>query len=273
VRGVIALVLAAIAVRPFPAYGDSELERGFRQMYGLDFDAARREIAAYQRAHPEDPLGVAAEAASYLFEEFHRQGVLTSEFFLDDDRLLGGVKGPSDPKRSAAFLAANQRARRMAEERLKKNSSDPDALFVLTLADGMEGDFLALIEKRQLASLSLIRRAEASGTRLLAVRPDALDAYVALGAANYIVGCLPSYKRFFLRLGGIRGDRSRGMEQLEQAARGGHYLKPLAQAFLALAARREGQNRRAVALLEQLTREFPRNGVFARELALARSAP
>jgi len=161
----------------------------------------------------------------------------------------------------------------MAEKRLEKNASDPDALFVLTLADGMEGDFQALIEKRQLASLSLIRRAEATGLRLLALKPDALDAYVALGAANYIIGCLPAYKRFFLRLGGIRGDRARGMEQLEQAVRGGHYLRPLAQVFLALAARREGQNRRATALLEQLTREFPRNTVFARELALARSLP
>jgi hypothetical protein len=269
----VALVLALVAPGPRAAHADARLDNGFRQMYELDFQAARGEIASYQRAHPEDALGVAAEAASYLFEEFHRQGVLTSEFFLDDDRLLGGVKGPPDTKRSAAFLAANRRARQMAEERLKKNSSDPDALFVLTLADGMEGDFQALIEKRQLASLSLIRRAEATGLRLVAVKPDALDAYVALGAANYIIGCMPAYKRFFLRLGGIRGDRARGMEQLEQAARGGRYLKPLAQAFLALAARREGQPRRAVALLEQLTREFPRNGVFARELALARSAP
>jgi hypothetical protein len=270
VAPLVALLLAG--ARASLAAGDARLEDAFRHMYELEFDAARREIAAYRQERSEDPLGAAAEAASYLFEEFDRQGVLTSEFFLDDDRLLGGVKGSVDAKRSAAFLAANARARSMAEARLKANPSDADGLFVLTLADGMESDFEALIRKRQVASLGLIRRAERTAARLLAVKPDAVDAYVALGAANYIIGCLPAYKRMFLWLGGVRGDRRRGMEQLETAAARGHYLKPLAAALLALVARREHQPERARALLEGLSREFPRNRVFARELALVGSS-
>jgi hypothetical protein len=264
------VMTSAAAALPFPSQAQDRLETAFRRMYELDFDAARSEIAAYRRERPEDALGAAAEAASYLFEEFDRKQVLTSEFFLDDDRLLGGVKGAPDAKRSAAFLAANRRARRMAEERLKRNPDDPDGLFALTLADGMEGDFEALIQKRQLAGLGLIRRAERTALRLLAVKPEALDAYMAIGAANYIIGCLPGYKRMLLWFGGVRGDRRRGMEQLALAAEKGHYLRPLARALLALAARRENQPERARRLLESLTREFPRNRVFARELALVR---
>jgi len=266
------VALLLVGARAPLAAGDARLEDAFRHMYELEFDAARRDVAAYRLQRPEDPLGTAAEAASYLFEEFDRQGVLTSEFFLDDDRLLGGVKGSVDAKRSAAFLAANARARSMAEARLKANPNDADGLFVLTLADGMESDFEALIRKRQVASLGLIRRAERTAARLLAVKPDAVDAYVALGAANYIIGCLPAYKRMFIWLGGVHGDRRRGMEQLETAATRGHYLKPLAAALLALVARREHQPERARALLEGLSREFPRNRVFARELALVGSS-
>jgi len=246
-----------------------QLEAAFHKMYELRFDEARGLILAYRRAHPDDPLGAAAEAASHLFEEFDREGVLTSEFFLDDDRLLGGVQGNPDPVRRAAFLAANENARSMARERMKASPNDPDGLFVLTLADGMEGDFKALIEKRQLAGLALIRRAEKEATRLLAVRADAQDAYMALGAANYIIGCLPVYKQVLLWFGGVRGDRRRGMEQLQMAAEQGHYLRPLAKALLALAAEREGQLDRARTLFEELAREFPANPIFARELALA----
>jgi hypothetical protein len=253
----------------FPATGVSHLEAGFRAMYELRFDTARTEILAHQAAHPEDPLGFAAEAASYLFEEFHRQGVLTSAFFLDDERFLGGIEGQPDPGRRAKFLAANERARKMAGALLAVNANDADGLFVVTLADGMQGDYEAIIEKRQLAALSSIRRAEKEATHLLAVRPEASDAYVALGAANYIVGSLPSYKRFFLWFGGVHGDRERGMDQLQVAAEKGHYLRPLAQSFLALASEREGRFDRAHALFLDLAREFPSNPTLARELRLA----
>jgi tetratricopeptide (TPR) repeat protein len=246
------------------------IETAFRRMYELRFDEARAGIRAYQSSRPDDPFGVAAEAASHLFEEFDHHGVLTSGFFLDDDRFLGGIAGKPDPKRRAAFLAANQRARDMAGKRLKSNPDDPDALFALTMADGMQGDFEAVIEKSQLSALGSIRRAEAEARRLLAVRADAQDAYVALGAANYIIGSLPSYKRFFLWFGGVRGDRLRGMEQLQTAADRGHYLAPLAKAFLALAAEREGQFARASTLFDELAREFPENPLFAREASLAK---
>ena len=247
----------------------ARIETGFHRMYELRFDEARAEILAYRSERPNDPLGAVAEAASHLFEEFDREGVLTSEFFLDDDRFLGGITGTPNPERRAAFLAANDRAREMARKRLESNPADPDGLFALTLADGMQGDFEAVIEKRQISALGSIRRAEQEAKRLLAVRADAQDAYVALGAANYIIGCLPAYKRFFLWFGGVRGDRQRGMEQLQMAADRGHYLRPLAKAFLALAAEREGQFDRALALFQDLAREFPANPVFAREAALA----
>jgi hypothetical protein len=244
------------------------LDAGFHLMYELKFDAARAQIVAHEQAYPADPLGAAARAASYLFEQFDRKGVLSSEFFLDDKRLLGGIEGEADESLNSGFLEANQHARQMAEACLKTRPNDRDGLLVLTLTDGMQGDFQAIIEKRQLASLSLIRRAEKEADRLLKIDPDACDAYLALGVGNYIVGSLPSYKRVFLWFGGIHGDRERGMEQLQIAAARGHYLRPLAKAMLALAAMRERQPDLARSLFTELNREYPENRVFAQELAL-----
>lgn len=244
------------------------LHESFRLMYELKFDAARVRIGNCRQADPENPLCVAAEAASYLFEGFYQQGVLTSAFFLDDKRLLGGVAGDPDPQRDAAFLTTNQRARRMAELKLAASPRDAEALLALTLTDGMRADFEALIEKHQIGSLSYIRRAEKEAGVLLQVAPDNGDAYVALGAANYTIGCLPGYKRFVLRFGGIQGDRLAGMQQLQIAATRGLYLQPMAKMLLALAAVREHQPDRARALLADLTREYPDNPLFAHELWL-----
>ena len=68
-----------------------------------------------------------------------------------------------------------------------------------------------------------------------------MDAYVALGSANYIIGCLPTYKRFIIRFGGFHGDRVLGMRQLALSAKSGHYLRPYAKLTLGLAAMREKQ--------------------------------
>jgi hypothetical protein len=247
---------------------NAPLDESFRLMYELRFDAARAPLDACRQADSEDPLCHAAEAASYLFEEFNQKGILTSAFFLDDKRLLGGIEGMPDKERYAAFLEANKLARKMAETRLAKSPQHPGALLTLAITDGMQGNFEALVRKRQLESLRFIRRAEKEANALLQVEPDNGDAYVAIGAANYIIGCLPVYKRFVLWFGRIHGDRQAGMKQLQVAATQGHYLKPFAKIMLALAAKRELEFDRARSLFADLSVEFPANPVFTHELFL-----
>jgi hypothetical protein len=260
----------AATIGPIQLSVQPEIDAGFRLLYELRFTEARGAFANWESRHPGEALGPAAQAASYLYEEFDRQGVLTSEFFLDDDRLLGGVQGTPDPQVRDAFGAAARKAQELARARLKSNPHDADALFALTIATGMQADYASLIERKQMESLRLTREADKVARDLLAVAPGAADAYVALGAANYIIGCLPGYKRFFIRFGGFRGDRALGMQQLSLTAATGHYLRPYAKLTLALAAMREKQWVLARIEFEQLTAEFPANPKFARELAKLR---
>ncbi len=249
------------------------LDNGFAELYKLNFQGARAEFLSYERMQPGDPLGKVAEAASYLYEEFNEKGVFTSSFFLDDSKFLGGVDGKPSDNRNDAFMTVNQQAREMAQGVLKSNSRDAHGLLVLTMADGMESDYDALIEKKQLAGLSMMRRAESEANLLLSIDPDAKDAYLALGASNYVIGSLPGYKRLFLKIGGVHGDKMRGIEQMKQAADYGHYLKPFAQILLALGYEREHQFDRARVLLADLTQEFPENPLFAHELWLIQNGP
>lgn len=244
-----------------------ELDAGFRLLYELKAAEARAQFAVWQKAHPEDALGSASEAASYLFEECYRQGVLTSEFFLNDKRFLGKIALKPDQSLRAAFFAAGQRAQDLARLRLKSNPDDANALFAMTLSLGMQADYASLIDKHQVESLRMIREADKFAKRLLAVAPDAADAYLTLGAANYIIGSLSAPKRFFLRFAGIRGDKRGGIQQLEIAAAHGRYLRPFAKILLALAALRETKPEVARTQLTELVAEFPENPLFAHELA------
>ena len=268
------VALAALVAQAAPAWpwqaevsGTPELDAGFHLLYELKPEEAREKFAAWQASHPEDPLGSAAEAASYLFEECYRQGVLTSEYFLDDKRFLGKVAIKPDPQLRDAFFAAELRSRDLAGLQLEADPDDVNALFVMTLSFGMQADYAALIEKHQIESLAMIREADKFAKRLLAIDPDAADAYLTLGAANYIIGSLPRLKRFFLRFKGIKGNKRRGIEQLEIAAARGRYLRPFAEIILAMAALREKRFALARTQLMDLVAEFPRNSLFASELA------
>lgn len=243
------------------------VEAGFHLLYQLKFQQAREQFSAWERQYPDDPMGYCAEAASYLFEEFNSQGVLTSEFFLDDKRLLGGIPGKPDERLGAAFHAVVDHAQKLGQVRLDRNPRDPAGLLALTMTNGMLADYASLIEKRQMATLHLLGVSEGFAQRLLTVDPSAGDAYVALGVSNYILACLPAYKRFFLRLGGVHGDKTVGMHQLERAVASANYLQPYAELLLALTSLREKQPQRAQALLAHLSGEFPQNPLFARELA------
>ncbi len=249
-----------------PAFSSvPELEDGFHNLYIQKFPEAREIFQKWANDHPEEPFGQVAIAASYLFEEFYLQRVLTSDYFLNDKRFLGGIAGTPDPDRIHGFETAAANARSLSFQRLKKKSRDPEGLYALTLIAGMESDASSMLLKKHLDALKHLKEANANAQLLLKERPDAYDAYVALGCANYIIGSLPGSARFMLWFGGIHGDKQLGMQQVQKTVEGGRYLKPFAKILLALSARREKQNALAQKLLKDLTEEFPGNSVYTTE--------
>jgi len=244
-----------------------ELDAGFHLLYELKPEEARSHFEAWQKLHPLDPLGSASMAASYLFEECYRQGILTSNFFLDDERFLGKIPLKPDPKLRAAFFAADERAQTLGLLKLKTNPDDTNALFAMALSLGMQADYASLIDKQQLDSLKKIGEADTYARKLLVIEPDAADAYLGLGTANYVIGSLSGLKRFFLSFAGIHGDKKKGIRQLGIAAENGHYLRPFAKILLAMTALREKKPEIARTQLNELVVEFPGNSLFASELA------
>jgi len=250
----------------------SPLDHGFAGLYNLDFGGAQEDFAAWQRMHPEDPMGPVSEAAGFLFSEFNRLGVLESQFYENDAAFADRPKLTADPTLRDRFQNAITRSETLAHAKLKKDPKDRDALFALTLSSGLQADYAALIEKRNLASLHFTKQASASAQQLLAVCHNCYDALLATGFSKYIIGSMAAPVRWILRMGGLPADKQGGIADLQTTAEHGHYLAPFARILLAIAYVREKDRPQALEMLAGLQREFPRNTLFSRQIAHLRAA-
>jgi hypothetical protein len=245
----------------------THLDAGYRNMYNLQFVEAHRAFQNWQQEHPDDPLGPVSDAAAYLFTEFDRLHILESELFVDDHKFESRSRPVPDAELKQAFQAQLARARQLSQQALARDPHDVNALFANVLGYGLEGDYLALIEKRDLPALKLMKEGRAVAERLLADNPSCYDAYLAVGVENYLLSLKPAPVRWFLRIGGAQTDKAIGIEKLRVTADKGHYLLPYARLLLAVAALRDNDRMRARSLLQDLAASFPQNRLYRNELA------
>ncbi len=260
-------VISSFTSATSASYSLPPLDHGFELLYNLDFDRAHNIFAGWEQSHPDDPLGPTFDAAGLLFSEFHRLGILESQFFEDDKKFENRPRLSPDPAVRTKFDAAIHKAQTIARARLAKNSHDENALFAMTLTNGLEADYAALVEKRNLASLHYTKESTVWAGQTLAVDHDCYDAHIASGISKYIIGSMAAPIRWLVRLGGVNGDKQQGIQELKLVADRGHYLAPFANILLAIAYVRDHDKQHARALLADLRQQFPSNPLFAEEIA------
>lgn len=260
-RFVAVLLLCAGASRA------DDLYTGWQKMYDLQFPEAQRQFTLWQRTHPTNPLGPLSHAAAYLFSEFARLGVLESELFIEDKSFFHRQRLQADPAAKEHFLKELDSTDQMADAALATNANDTDALLAKSLALGLRADYLALIERQNVAPLKLTKESRAYAERLLKVDPNIADAHIAPGVENYLLSQKPLPVRWVLGWTGAQTDRQTGVEELKHTASQGHYLEPFAKLLLAVAALRDKDTGSARSILEELHRRFPDNPLYLKELS------
>jgi hypothetical protein len=264
---VLALVSSVAALSPQDGVAQRPLDRGFQQMYNLDFAAAHATFRSYQQTYSADPMGYVSNAAAYLFSEFDRLHILESDLFIDDKKFDGRGKLTPDPALKTEFEKELAKSDELVTRILAQKPDDKNALFSQIMANGLRGDYAALIEKRNLASLGYMKTSRAIAQRLLAIDPTCYDAYLAVGVENYLLGINPAPVRWLLRMTGAETDKQEGLQRLRLTADKGRYLAPFARLLLAVAALRDKDRPAARTLLAGLAKEFPGNQLYVTELA------
>lgn len=168
---VMAFAIASFASAARQDLPRPSLDHGFQQMYNLDFSSAHATFLAYQQAHPQDPMGFVSNAAAYLFSGFDRLHILEADLFTDDHKFENRGKLTPDPALKTEFEKELSRSDERANQALRKSPQDKNALFAQVLTNGLRGDYTAMIEKRNLASLGYMKTSRAIAQKLLTLDP------------------------------------------------------------------------------------------------------
>ena len=245
---------------------DPLLDKGYKQMYNLDFASAHATFAEFERANPTNALGPVSDAAAYLFTEFDRLNILRSDYLTKDESFFVVNKVVGDPALKKKFEAALNLGDQLAAAKLKQSSTDADAMLASTMSLGLHANYMAMIEKKNLAALSQVKESTALAQKLLEVHPDVYDAYIAQGIENYLLSQKNAAVRWFLRLGGAQTDKQVGIEKTSVTAEKGHYFMPYARLLLAIQELRDNNRVDAKQKLSWLAEEYPGNHLYRDEL-------
>jgi len=249
---------------------ETALKRAYARLYNFDFKGAQEILDRQRHVDPQAPLLVATKAAAYLFSELDRLRILELDFFTDDDKVVDRRKLIPDPAVRQKFFQTVEESDKLANARLASKPDDPDAILALCMTTGLVTDYAALIEKRRIGSFALAKKSHVWARKLLDLKPPVTDAYMTFGTAEYIVGSLPFFVRWFVHLDQVEGNKKKGMDELELVAKDGKYYGPFARMLLAVIALREKRPWDAESLLAGLAAEYPENPLIRKELERTR---
>jgi hypothetical protein len=264
--GMVSAASAQLTPNPITA-ASIGLDRGYFDMYDVNFAAAHSVFQQLLTQHPDDSLAAASDAAAYLFGEFDRLHIIDVELFADQSRFDNRSRLTPDPAVRKAFDNRCTQANQLAEAALKRNPKDATAFYVKTLVSGMQSDYALMIDKRDLAALNLTKQATVYSRQALALNPTLYDAYLASGVENYMLSLKSAPLRWLLGVTGAATDRQEGVRLLTLTANQGHYLAPFARMMLSVAALRDGRPQQARAILIALSKQYPDNSLYERQLA------
>ena len=101
---------------------------------------------------------------------------------------------------------------------------------------------------------------------LLAVEPGNGDAYLTPAVSEYLLGSVPFFVKWFVKLEQTKGSKELAVKNLLIVAKSGRYFGPFARILLAVVAAREKRPSESRLWLEGLVRDFPQNTLLRREL-------
>ncbi|MGH9535137.1 MAG: tetratricopeptide repeat protein [Terriglobales bacterium] len=270
-------LIAAIGLipahRPPAEAAYSRLEQaGYRAFYSLDYAAALADFRRLIRLEPQNPAAWNHLAQARLYQEMYRVGALAAELYGPSNAFLHVRLRRLNPRACQAFVAADSRARALARRELAQHPRESAANYALAAALGLRATYEFALRRAYLAAWRDTVRADRYARRSARERPDWAPPQLIVGVHDYVAGSLPWTVRWLARLEGLTGSRRQGLARLQRIAASAAPERIEARILLAVLDRREGWNRRAAAWLRRLSRAYPRNGLFALELARADQA-
>ena len=257
-------VTAARQVVPGPAPETDPVEAAIDHTRNLEYTQARQQLEAWLAKHPSD-----LRALNYLASTMLQRQIFERE--MADGQLESGSVRKKDLPVPEGFrkdlFDVLGKAEAVASERLRRDPGDQEALYWIGITSMIRSVYQIGFEKSNTAALKEAKQARNYHAQLQRLNPGYIDAMLLPGMYDFIAGSIPWYMRLLSAIIGIHGDKQRGLAAMERVVREGKWARVEARQFLAIFYFREKRYSEAAALLEQLTRDYPRNFVLYQHLA------
>jgi tetratricopeptide (TPR) repeat protein len=255
---------APTAIRPS---NNALAARGFNELYNMDYDPALRDFARLQSEYPSDPFTSNYLLAAELFKELNRIGALDTETYSSESFLDSKANRPLDMAAQKRIFDLIARVESLCNARLQKNPDDTDALYARGVARGFRSTYMGMAQKSWISAVRSALASRRDHERVLELDPGYVDAKMAVGIHNYIVGSLNWAGRAAVALVGVTGNRKKGLDYLREVSRSHGTSSNDAALALSLFLRREQRYPEALDLVSRISHEYPRNFLLAIEYA------
>ena len=261
----IGLVLAASGSQAPP---EPEAVRQAKEyQLNLDYNQAEKLLQAYVADRPDDLRALNLLATVLLYREMFRRGLLESQLYGSKGEIFKPKQEPLDAEFQQRLLAILADAQGRAEHRLKRDPKDKEAMYWAGVTHGTRATYEFALHRAWLPALHEAKDATRYHRELIALDPAYVDALLIVGVNDYVVGSLPWYVKVLAALAGAHGDRSGGLAKVKRVANSGNCAREDARFMLDVLYQREKMLNEAAAVVEPMTRQYPRNFLLRMELA------
>jgi len=233
----------------------------------MDYSGSISRFETIRDEHRGNPIATDYLLYANVFEELFRLDLLDTTFYANDGFLTGKHTVVEDPHKRDLIKNLSDNAVDEANQQLKPNQNDINALFARGWAKSLQAVYLAMVERNFGSALRLASQARNDHAKVLQFNPNYVDAKLVVGNYEYVIGALPLPFKILMGFVGVHGSKATGMEMLRDAGARGVITSVEARVCMMLFLRREAKYKEAEQIAEGLVAEYPRDFLFRLEVA------
>lgn len=248
---------------------DARIAAVYRSAYNLEHDTALSDARALIASAPNESRVHRTLAGILWLQALFHRGAVTVDHYMGGLTRTTITLPKTAPEIEREFRTAVTRAIELAEARLKTTPANPEALYDVGAAHGLQASWIASVDGNVRAAFRTARRAYLTQEKVLEVAPDRVSAGAVVGTYRYAVAGLGLASRLFAYVAGFSGGKEAGIRLLEAASVPGSISRFEARTALVLIYSREGRHQDAFHLLSEMHGDFPDNRILVLERGAA----
>ena len=250
-----------------PLNFDPLVREAYNHFYNLDYDGSLARFQQVIKAHPQEPIAYVYALTVTIFRSLYHQDLLDTTYYAHDNFLTNQRKVDIPAAERESIESLTNQTISLADQHLKANPQDKNALFARGYAKGLHAAFITLADHSYFAAARQGLSSRNDSEAVLKLDPDYADANMAVGIQQFAVASLPRFVRMVVGIAGVGGNKEKGLRLLRISAEKGTITSVESRTTLSLFLRHDGRYGEALAVQHGLATEYPHDYLFRLEEA------